>query len=85
VVHSVTCENDAKPRIHSTQAVGPDVHLVAARLTFHLESLPSNFAGMDPDAVLEIAHYLIEHRDRRTQAAMGEESSPIGAQSTSQL
>jgi len=86
MVHSVTCENNAKPRIDSPRAVGPDARLVAARLTAHLQSLPSNFADMEPEAILEIAHYLIEYRDRLTQTEMREESLPIDrAQSTGQL
>jgi len=73
MVHSVTCENDAKPRVDAPQAVGTDAHLVAARLKSHLKSSPSKFADMDPEAILEIAHYLIEYRDSRTQTAIGED------------
>lgn len=62
-MHSDTQKSD-----DDFQDVRTNVDIVASRLRSHFDGLSRNFENMAPEAVMEIAHHLIEYRDRKARS-----------------
>jgi len=57
--------SDTKKSVEDFQDMRTDVDIVASRLRSHFDGLSRNFENMAPEAVMEIAHHLVEYRDRK--------------------